>query len=67
MEQAIVGFPLQSWRSLANELPKYLGDSKQQKLFGFFTWEVRQKEEKYYATFVRQKLKCTEFFMNLQV
>ena len=62
MEQALVGFPLSRWRSkylgdALDVLPKYLGDSKQQKLFGFFIWIVKQKEERYYSPLIRQKLK----------
>ena len=72
MEQALVGFPLSRWRSkylgdALDVLPKYLGDSKQQKLFGFFIWTVKQKEERYYSPVIRYKLKSRVVLMYLQV
>ena len=55
-------YGMANWRSkyLGDELdmlPKYLGDLKQQKLFGFFIWTVKQKEGRYYSPVIRQKLK----------
>ena len=51
MQQGIDHLPLQRWRSLGNLRPKFLGDSKQQKLFGCSIWTVKQKEKKVLVSF----------------
>ena len=67
MQQAMDGWPLYRSISLVNVLPKWLGDSKQHKLFCYSIWTVKQKRERYYLAVIHSNLKWTVFVTYLDI